>query len=79
MFMIIKYCVILHAVHLALGAVAACTSLQTINAITPSDTYHKIADVAYGNDPRQKLDAYWRITKPLSSGTPGCSPAPTTE
>jgi len=43
---------------LVLGIVAACSSLQTINAITTSNTYHKAADVPYGTDPRQKLDVY---------------------
>jgi len=41
-----------------LGSVTACSSLQTINAITPHNTYRKAADVAYGTDPRQKLDVY---------------------
>ena len=64
--MLIKFCVILGAVLLVLSAVAACSSLQTINAITPSNTYHKAADVAYGADPRQKLDVY----TPLNSESP---------
>jgi acetyl esterase/lipase len=58
MFMFIRLCVMPVAVLWALGAVAACSSLQTINAITPNNTYHKVADVAYGADPRQKLDVY---------------------
>ena len=43
---------------LLLNAVTGCSSLQTLNAITPHNTYHKVADMAYGNDPRQKLDMY---------------------
>ena len=58
MFMFIKLCVMPVAVLMVLGAVAACSSLQTINAITPSNTYNKVTDVAYGTDPRQKLDVY---------------------
>jgi len=57
-FMYIKFCVMQVALLLLLGAVAACSSLQTINAITTSNTYHKVSDVAYGTDPRQKLDVY---------------------
>ena len=56
--MVIKLCGMLVAVFMVLGSVAACSSLQTINAITPNNTYHKVADVAYGTDPRQKLDVY---------------------
>ena len=58
MFMFIKSCGMLVAVLMVLGSVAACSSLQTINAITPNNTYHKVVDVAYGTDPRQKLDVY---------------------
>jgi acetyl esterase/lipase len=58
MFMIIRFCVVPVVVLLVLGVVAACSSLQTINAITPSNTYQKVANVSYGTDPRQKLDVY---------------------
>ncbi len=46
------------AVFLVLGTITACSSLQVINAITPDNTYHKVENLAYGNDPRQKLDVY---------------------
>ncbi len=39
-------------------ALAACSPLKTINALTPASTYSKTADVPYGQHPRQKLDVY---------------------
>lgn len=65
-FMFIKSYVMPGALLLLLGVVSACSSLQTINAITTNNTYHKAADVAYGTDPRQKLDVY----TPLDSVRP---------
>jgi acetyl esterase/lipase len=53
-----RFYVIPVAFALVLGAVAACTPVQVLNALTPGNTYHKAADVAYGTDPRQKLDVY---------------------
>ena len=58
MFMLMKSCLMPVAGVLALGAVAACSPVQALNAVTPGDTYHMTADVAYGTDPRQKLDVY---------------------
>jgi len=49
---------VLALAFLVLGAVAACSPVQALNAITPSYTYRKAADLAYGSDPRQKLDVY---------------------
>lgn len=66
MVMNILFCVRLFTCLLMIGAVAGCSSLQTINAITPSNTYHRVADLAYGTDPRQKLDVY----TPLNSVRP---------
>ena len=56
--MFLKNCTIPVALVLVLVAVTACTPLQTLNAVTPSNTYQKVVDVAYGSDPRQKLDVY---------------------
>lgn len=53
-------------VVMVISVFAGCSSLQAINAITPSNTYNRAADVAYGTDPRQKLDVY----VPLNSETP---------
>lgn len=41
-----------------LGVMVACSPLTALNALTPSDTYLRTSDIAYGNDPRQKLDVY---------------------
>lgn len=45
-------------VLIAALALAACSPLSTINALTPSSTYSKAADVPYGAHPRLKLDVY---------------------
>ena len=51
-------------VFTALGAVAlllavtACTPLATLNALAASDQHTRLADVAYGPLPRQRLDIY---------------------
>jgi acetyl esterase/lipase len=58
MFVCLKLSLLLAAVALMLGALAACSPLQALNAITPGKSYRKIADLAYGSDPRQKLDVY---------------------
>ncbi|HEY5799993.1 MAG TPA: alpha/beta hydrolase [Burkholderiaceae bacterium] len=57
------------ALPLALAAVAACSPLKTINAVTSSSSYTKTADLAYGANPRQKLDIY-------APSAPASSPAP---
>lgn len=46
------------AIVVLLGAVVACSPLNAINALTPSSTYDKTADLAYGADPRNRLDVY---------------------
>jgi len=58
MIMPLKFCLMLVAVIPALGAVAGCSSLQVLNAITPSNTYREVVGIAYDSDPRQKLDIY---------------------
>jgi acetyl esterase/lipase len=35
-----------------------CSPLKVLNAFTPGSTFSKTADVAYGPDPRHKLDVY---------------------
>lgn len=46
------------AIVILLGAVVACSPLTAINALTPSSTYRKTVDVAYGPDARHQLDIY---------------------
>jgi acetyl esterase/lipase len=53
----------------ALAAVA-CAPTATLNALAPSDTHTRIADIAYGPLPRQKLDVY----RPTSVAPPGGFP-----
>ena len=36
----------------------ACSAVDVLNATVPDDTYRRIADLAYGDSPRQKLDVY---------------------
>ncbi|WP_282370745.1 alpha/beta hydrolase [Pseudomonas sp. PS02290] len=36
----------------------ACTPLKVLNAFTPSSTFSKTSDLAYGPEPRNKLDIY---------------------
>lgn len=37
---------------------SACSPVGVLNALSPTDSYTKTADIAYGNDPRQQLDIY---------------------
>ncbi len=46
------------AVLLLFGVVAACAPVQLINALTPSASYVKAADIHYGPDARHQLDIY---------------------
>lgn len=39
-------------------ALSACSPVKLLNALTPDSTFKKTADIAYGDDPRQKLDVY---------------------
>jgi acetyl esterase/lipase len=39
-------------------ALGGCSPVQLLNALTPDSTYDKKAGIAYGDDPRQKLDVY---------------------
>lgn len=45
-------------IALALGALVACSPLAVLNAVTPSSSYTRTADIAYGDNPRQHLDIY---------------------
>jgi acetyl esterase/lipase len=35
-----------------------CSPVKVLNALTPDDTFHSTTGIAYGDDPRQKLDVY---------------------
>jgi acetyl esterase/lipase len=58
---------LLFAALLLFGTIAACTPLQTINALTPSTTYTRTNDLAYGDDSRERLDIYAPVTSAHSS------------
>ncbi|MBW1248621.1 alpha/beta hydrolase [Pseudomonas tolaasii] len=50
---------LLQAFTLAFAALlAACSPIKVLNALTPSSTFTKTSSIAYGDDPRQKLDLY---------------------
>ncbi|HUK61099.1 MAG TPA: alpha/beta hydrolase [Stellaceae bacterium] len=44
----------------------ACSSADLVNGLAPRDDFRLVADLSYGNDPRQKLDLYL----PLTDGGP---------
>jgi acetyl esterase/lipase len=46
------------AIALVMLFVAACSPLPLLNAAVPTDGYTVIKDIAYGKQPRQKLDVY---------------------
>lgn len=41
-----------------LVVLGGCSPVKVLNALTPEDTFDKTAGIAYGDDPRQKLDVY---------------------
>ncbi|MGN4049040.1 alpha/beta hydrolase [Pseudomonas sp. SM4] len=43
---------------LMLLVLGACSPVKVLNALTPDDTFDKAVGIAYGDDPRQKLDVY---------------------
>lgn len=50
--------IVVLALSALIAALAACSPLSIVNALTPSNTYIASANLAYGSDPRQKLDVY---------------------
>ena len=53
----------LQALTLAVAAfLSACSPIKVLNALTPSSTFTKTSSIAYGPDPRQKLDIYRPVT-----------------
>ena len=54
----IKCVLLVLAALVLLGTVAACSPLQTINALTPSSTYVRTDDLSFGSDVRDQLDVY---------------------
>lgn len=60
----------LGAVPLALVALAACSPITALNALAPPFTHQRQADLPYGDQPRQRLDAYL----PTRAAPPGGHP-----
>lgn len=60
-------------VLLALGGLIACSPLTALNAVTTGSTYQKTADLAYGEDPRQRLDIY--VPRSGTATTAAAAPA----
>ena len=47
-----------HALLALFALLPACSPASLLNATVPDDGYRKVADIAYGADPRQRLDLY---------------------
>ena len=60
-----KLILLLITVLLAAVVTVACSPLRVINAVTPGGSSEKMHDIAYGSDPRNKLDIY----RPQEGGT----------
>ena len=61
---------ILITVLLAGGLAAACSPVRMLNALTPASEYLLTADVAYGPDPRHRLDLYTPRSAAPTNGFP---------
>lgn len=55
------------ATLMAALALAACSPLTALNLLAPAGTHARTADVAYGDNPRQRLDIY-RPAQPAPAG-----------
>lgn len=53
-----KTALIVISALVVMGGLTACAPIKVLNAVTTSNTYSKRSDVAFGDDPRQKLDVY---------------------
>jgi acetyl esterase/lipase len=51
-----------------LAVMTACSPLKLLNALTPDATFDKTVGIAYGPDPRQKLDVY--VPRPPMKNAP---------
>lgn len=58
MAIVLKGAVLVSAALAMVVGLGACSPLTLLNAVTPSSSYDKSADIAYGDDPRQRLDVY---------------------
>jgi len=51
-------------------ALAACSPLKALDALTPDEGYRVIADVAYGDHPRMRFDLYLPLAEEMTSAPP---------
>ncbi|MEB0079923.1 alpha/beta hydrolase [Pseudomonas sp. CCI3.2] len=49
------------------AVLAACSPVNLINALTPGSTFTRVSDIAYGDDPRNKLDVYTPAQAPTNA------------
>jgi len=49
---------LLAASGMLMAILSGCSPLKVLNALTPSSSFSKVSAIAYGSDPRQKLDIY---------------------
>ena len=52
----------------------ACSAVDVLNATVPKDTYRRTADVAYGQNTRQKVDVYQPLTTTASATDTALAP-----
>ena len=64
---LLKTGILLLSAFVLMGALVACSPVTALNALAPSDTYTRMAAVAYGPGSRQQLDVY----KPVSAAPAG--------
>jgi acetyl esterase/lipase len=60
----------LFAVLLCVGALAACSGVDALNALTPRHSYVPTLGLAYGSDARQRLDVYAPLPPAPPKGWP---------
>ena len=57
--------------RIALAAlVSGCSGAQIVNSLTPDDIFVETADIAYGANPRMRLDVYRPISVPVDGHAP---------
>lgn len=52
---------------LLVAILAACSPLKILNSLTPGNTFSKVSGLAYGDDPRNKLDVYTPVERPANA------------
>ena len=63
-----RHCARLVAIMSIVSLINGCSAVDVLNAITPSGRHELTSGIAYGSDPRQRLDVY--RPKPSGSARP---------